>query len=249
MRALILAAFVAVAPAAAHAWEVYSYPDDGFAVQLPAVPAVTRGEVRTAAGAAVPAVTYALREADAAYTLVVADFSATAVEKDAAVAEAVKAWSGRGEVKVDVEARIDRQFGRSMSLAGADGSRSLVSIFFVGRKLYQLEAKALPPRPDAGSAKTLQFQQSLEFIGLGAEALRPENRPPGAVARGPGGPGGPGPRRPPPQAFEACVGKAAGEAVQLTTPAGAIVGAACRRTPQGLAAIPDRPLAGGGPPG
>ncbi len=60
---------------------------------------------------------------------------------------------------------------------------------------------------------------------------RPDARPPR-----PDGPGGQGP---PPQAYEDCRGKRAGETVQHTTREG-VVAATCVETPQGLAARPDQ---------
>ncbi len=53
---------------------------------------------------------------------------------------------------------------------------------------------------------------------------------------------GPG-QGPPPQAFQDCQGRRAGDVVQHSTPDG-VVSATCAETPQGLAARPDRP--GGG---
>jgi hypothetical protein len=52
--------------------------------------------------------------------------------------------------------------------------------------------------------------------------------------------------QPPPQAFEDCRGKKAGESVQHTTPEG-VVAATCVDSPQGLVARPKQPR--GGQPG
>jgi len=68
-----------------------------------------------------------------------------------------------GEIKLDVNARINREFGRELSVAENDGSRSTMGIFFINHKLYQLQARILPPDPVAGSADALRFQQSLRF--------------------------------------------------------------------------------------
>jgi hypothetical protein len=172
MKALILAVLLATPlPAAAQGWQVYSYPDDAVEVQLPAAPTVTKGAYGTAAGASVPATTYALKQADAAYSLTVASLGQG--DKDTVIGDAVKALSAGGEVKIDVEARVDREYGRSLSLFGKDGSRSLISVFFVRGKLYELVGKALPPRPELASSKTLQFQQSLDFLDVVGAAGRP----------------------------------------------------------------------------
>ena len=252
MRALHLLAgaalLLAPLPALAEGWRHYAFDDAGFAVQAPAEPVAAKGVFRTEAGLTVPQTTYYAREDDIVYSVSVADFNGTAMTEQAAINAAVKALKARGELKVDVTERIDVQFGRELTIAGKDGSQTQAAVFFVNHKLYELAAVS-----QAGaSGKAIRFQQSLEFIGLGAEANRPENRafgeggPPGG---GPGGrgPGGrPGP--PPPQAFFDCRGKAEGASVQHTLPDGQLVPATCITTPQGLAARPLRPPQDGQPP-
>ena len=50
----------------------------------------------------------------------------------------------------------------------------------------------------------------------------------------------PGRHQPPPQAYEDCRGKKAGDAVQHTTPEGPVA-ATCVESPQGLVARPNQP--------
>lgn len=226
-------------PALAATWSHYAYSDDGFAVQAPVEPTPVKGTFKTPTGASTPEVTYAGREDDAVFQVTVIDLRGTSVDKQAALDMGVKTLSALGQVKANVEERIDREFGRNLTIEGADGSRTTASVFFVNGRLYELVGKALPPDPNAGSNKTMRFQESLELIGLGAEANRPENRPDGEGPR----PGGPRRGPPPPEAFEACKGKGEGDQVQFTTPRGEVA-AACVQTPQGLAARPKRP-----PPG
>jgi hypothetical protein len=62
-------------------------------------------------------------------------------------------------------------------------------------------------------------------------------------------------RVPPPEAFEACDGKKAGDKVTFTTPRGEKISGTCTMMPARLVASPDRPpqqganQAGGNPPG
>jgi len=251
LRYLALAAVLGFpAQALAASWSHYAYSDDGFAVQSPVEPTSSKGTFKTPSGVTAPEITYVGREDDAVFQVTVIDLRGAPIDKQAALDMGVKALGAEGQIKLNVEERIDREFGRNLTIAGADGSRSTASIFFVNGRLYELLGKALPPDPNAGSGKTMRFQESLELIGLGAEANRPENRPDGE-GPGPGGLGGPrrhGP--PPPQAFEACKGKGEGDPVQLTTPRGEVA-ATCAQTPQGLAARPQRPPPGDaqeGPP-
>lgn len=66
-----------------------------------------------------------------------------------------------------------------------------------------------------------------------------------------GGPAGNGRHRtPPPLAYAACAGKAAGDSVEFTTRRGNTIAATCREVAGKLAAIPERPSrAGAGPAG
>ena len=249
---LALAALSLLAlPAASHAqgWQVFRFDDQGFAVQLPAAPQQGEGRIELGAGPATPAKAYTLKQDDVVYSMTVADL-AKGADQQAAIADAVKAFSAKGQIKQDVNERIDRQFGRQLSVDGADGSRSAISIFVVNGKLYELEGKALSP---SASGKTIRFQQSLEFINLGAERFRPENQP-GGGGPGQGGFGrGFGGRRggpPPAEAIAACQGKAAGDKVQFTGQGGQTVAASCIQTQDGLAARPDgAQFAGRGPGG
>jgi hypothetical protein len=126
---------------------------------------VTKGVYRMAAGLSAPSAVYSVRQDNVIYTVTVADFSRTTVEKDMAIADAVKSFGENGEIKVDVDARINTQFGHELTVGNKDGSRSTVAIFFFNGHLYQLEGKALPPDPAARSSSLIRFQQSLQFFG------------------------------------------------------------------------------------
>jgi hypothetical protein len=115
---------------------------------------------------------------------------------------------------VALDARINREFGRELSVSGADGSRSAIAIFFVNRHLYLLDGESLPPNAIAKSGDAVRFQQSLQFIGdnggfagFGRFGGQGEGRFRGNFN---------------PQALTACMGKSAGDAVQLDVPGGAV---------------------------
>jgi hypothetical protein len=247
--------------AQAQDWKQYDYPDAGFAAQFPAPPTVSDIQYRAGAVAG-PAKRYAARLGSADYSVIVADLSASPADETAALDAAVKDLAGSGQIKLDVRARIDRQFGREVSVTTKDGGQITTAVFYVGKKLYVLAGRTEPD----GSGLAAHFQQSLEFIGAdGKRPRRPEDGggfgrrgfgpPPGEVAQADGG-GDPGQgrrgrRRPPPEAFAACKDKAEGAAVQFQTPRGDVALATCVSTPEGLAARPNRPFRGppiGGPP-
>ena len=72
----------------------------------------------------------------------------------------MKTLSQGATVKVNVPARIYQAYGRQLTIEGADGSRSMVAMFDIMGRLYQIEAKV----PRGGSEFELtRFQQSLVF--------------------------------------------------------------------------------------
>jgi hypothetical protein len=214
--AILMAACLTPIAAAAQEWKVYPYPDAGFAIQFPAAPTVDKSTFKTSAGVALPMTRYALRQERIVYTLSVVDYSTTNADGMSTIAEAEKSFGASGKVTVAIDARVNRAYGRELSVTGADGSHSAIAIFFVNKHLYTLVGESLPPNAIQRSGDTVRFQESLQFTG--------ENGGFGGFG-GFGGPGGgPGGGRFRggfnPQALTACGGKSVGDAVQLDGPGG-----------------------------
>jgi len=168
---------------------------------------------------------YAARQDGITYTMEVVDFAGVNADQANTIAETEKSFGASGRVIVATDARINREFGRELSVSGSDGTRSAIAIFFVNRHLYRLIGESLPPNAIARSGDAIRFQQSLQFIGANGGF--------GGFGRFGGGRGRfPGAFNP--QALTACKGKAVGDAVQLDTPGGP-VSATCT-----LVARPDR---------
>jgi hypothetical protein len=239
LGSLLLAA---AGPAQAQEWREYAYPDAGFSAQFPVRPTVAELQYK-AGGLSAPARVYAAHQGSADYSVTVADLSGSSVDKDAAIAGAARVLAVSGAVKLDVIERIDREYGRELIVVDRDGGRTATAIFYLNQKLYVLAGRT---DPDSGPMG-VRFQQSLQFVDAqGKPPRRPEDGP------GPGPPpdqNGAGQGRPPPQAFADCRGKKEGVAVRHATPRGDVVAATCIRTPDGLAARPDRPPAGAPPEG
>jgi hypothetical protein len=228
---ILMAAWLAPVAAFAQDWKDYAYSDQGFAVQFPAPPSVEKSAYKTPDGGSLPMTRYSVRQEGIDFAVDVVDFSSAPGAANP-IAETEKAIGGSGKVTVAIDARINREFGRELSVDGADGSRSAVAIFFVNKRLYRLVARALPPNAMAKSGDAIRFQQSLQFVGDDGGGFGGFGR-----FRGQGGGGFRGAFNP--EALSACAGKAAGDAVQLNTPGGPVP-ATCT-----LIARPNRPP---GPP-
>jgi hypothetical protein len=158
--AIILAAIVASGPAAAQSWTEYSYPEDSITVSFPAPPNVETTTQRGPDGRSVTARVYSIQQDHAAFKVSIIDLSDPALDENAVIANAIKTLSQGREIKLDIPARINRVYGRQLSIAGADGSHSSAAVFYLNGRLYEIEAKVLPPESDA---LAIRFQQSLVF--------------------------------------------------------------------------------------
>jgi hypothetical protein len=216
--AILMAACLTPMAAAAQEWKAYPYPEAGFAIQFPAAPTVDKSAFKTPDGASLPMTRYEVRQDRMVYTLSVVDYSTTNADGMATIAATEKSFGAAGKVTVAIDARVNRAFGRELSVTGAGGSRSAVAIFFVNKHLYTLVGESLPPNAIQRSGDTVRFQESLQFTG--------DNAGFGGFG-GFGGPGrGPGGGRfrggINPQALNACTGKAVGDTVQLEGPGGPV---------------------------
>jgi hypothetical protein len=213
LAAILMAACLMPIAAVAQEWKVYPYPDAGFSLQFPMPPTVEKSTTRTSAGVSLPLTRYLVRQDRITYTLSVVDYSTTNADAMSTIAEAEKSFGASGKVTVAIDARVNRSFGRELSVTGADGSHSAVAIFFVNKHLFILVGESLPPDAIQRSGDTVRFQESLQFTG--------DNGGFGGFGRG--GPGGGGGRFRGgfnPQALTACSGKSVGDAVQLDGPGG-----------------------------
>src|ERR1700744_5852418 len=133
--AIVMTGLLLPVAATAQEWKTYSYPDPGFSIQFPADPAIERGTVRTPTGYALPVTRYSVRQDHILYTASVVDYSSTNADSLSTIAETERTLGKSGKVTVASGARVNRSFGRELSIDGADGSHSAVAIFFVEKHL------------------------------------------------------------------------------------------------------------------
>jgi hypothetical protein len=148
--------------AEAQSWREYRYA--GFAIRFPAEPKIENGTYATAEGTSVAALIYSVEQDGAFYKVTVADMSRARRSEAQAVGEAISGLAGSGEVVVDIPHRVNGILGRQLSVAGHDGSRSTVALFYRNRRLYLVEGTIRPTQDDPMSSEGARFQQSLRFI-------------------------------------------------------------------------------------
>jgi hypothetical protein len=157
---LVLAVFAFSAPAAAQSWEEFSYPEYAVSIAFPARPQIETTTYQIADGRSVPARVYSVRQDKGEFKLTVADLANAGLDEKAVIAHAITALSRGASVKVNVPARIYQTYGRQLTIEGADGSRSMVAMFDIMGRFYQIEAKVAP---GGNEFELTRFQQSLVF--------------------------------------------------------------------------------------
>jgi len=108
---------------------------------------------------------YAVQQETGLFRVAVIDFANSGIDGTAAVDQAVSALHEKGDVKLDIPARVQRNFGRYINIAGSDGSHTIAAVFFGNNRLYEIEGTVPASNPDALSGEMIRFQQSLRFMG------------------------------------------------------------------------------------
>src|SRR5215475_5119118 len=189
LSVLIPAVLVFVGPAIAENWQEYRYPDQFFAVAFPGDPQAETTTYPVSDDRSVEAHVYSVHQDNAVFKMTVAEIADTGLEESAVIDHAIKTMSEGGEVKVNIPHRINRIYGRQLSIVRRDGIRSMVALFDYNGRLYQIEGNALPNEND-GTADAIRFVQSLIFTGGGSNRSAEEIRAAQAACSGPSGPGG-----------------------------------------------------------
>jgi hypothetical protein len=184
---LIPAVLVFAGSAAAQNWQEYSYPDYSFRVSFPADPQTETTTYSITDDRMVEAHVYAVHRNNAEFKVTVAELSDSGLTETAVIDHAIRTLSEGGEVKVNIPHRINRVFGRQLSILQGDGSRTAAALFDYNGRLYQIEGKSLSAGNDA-TADAIRFVQSLIFTGGGSNRSAQEIRANRPACNTPAGP-------------------------------------------------------------
>jgi hypothetical protein len=160
--------FAGGAAAAEGGWQLFRYPEAGFAAQYPAQPKMEMQDYKTSQtpDGVVKQRTYSAISGGVVYAVSVADFTRTPAQKDKTIEEAVKTLSGLGKLTHDESgARIDWNYGREVRVEDANGTSYTDAIFFIDNRLYQLKVTYPAVNNDPnGSSGIHFFQQTFELL-------------------------------------------------------------------------------------
>jgi hypothetical protein len=164
----LFAMIVAGTAAEAQGWQEYPYPTYSFGVSFPTEPKIETTTYPGPDGRTAQAHIFSVTQDDAVFKMTVVELPG--MEEKAVIDHAIKTLAQGGDIRLDIPARVARVYGRQLSIASADGTRSSDAIFYHLGRLYQIEGKALSGNEAPGYA--IRFQQSLIFTG--GETNRPD---------------------------------------------------------------------------
>jgi len=176
MRFFILAGlvgaalFITVLPASAAAWQGYVSREAGFSFTAPGAVKTEKATYRSASANQRGATVFRSLEDNIEYKVTVVDFTGRTNDEAALIKEAATQYSTGKKVLVDVEARVDQNYGRKMASDLANnGGRSMAGFYFKDGRLIQLEVTVLPANGDYGTPDTSRFVDSVAFLASRVE--------------------------------------------------------------------------------
>ncbi len=170
MRLSILAGLVGAALAvtilpASAAWHGYVSREVGFSFIAPGEMKTEKATYRSPSTGQRSAAVFKSVEDSVEYKVTVVDFSGRTNDEAALIKEASSLFQDGKKVLVDVEARVDQNFGRKMAVdLPNNGGRSMAALYFKGGRLIELEVTVLPANGDYGTPDTGRFVDSVAFL-------------------------------------------------------------------------------------
>src|SRR5205085_1637621 len=113
---VMLTAILTGSAEAQSTWQEYVYREQQFAVSFPGQPAITTMPFTTAAGMTVMQTVYSVRQETGVFQVAVIDLSMARLDGMAAIDQAVAALRATGDVKLDIEARVQANYGRDLNI-------------------------------------------------------------------------------------------------------------------------------------
>ncbi len=161
--ALVLAMLTASARAQSE-WQEYSYPEQQFAVSFPGEPSIQVLAVAAGNGRLARETLYTARHDKGLFQVAVIDYSVISADPPSLIDQIIRGVRSRADVKLDLPVSLQGAFGRYLNMAGKNGARSNGAVFFLNRRIYEIEATEPSWQLDPLSGDMIRFQQSLRFM-------------------------------------------------------------------------------------
>jgi hypothetical protein len=153
-----------IAPAMA-AWRGYISHPLGFAFAAPGEVKVEKGTYRGAVAGQRDTVVYRFVDDDIEYKAVVIDMGDKANDAATLLGEAEYAFQDGKKVLMDTFGRLDRQFGRKLTIdLPNNAGRATAAFYFINGRIVSLQATVLPANGDYDTPEMARFVDSVTFF-------------------------------------------------------------------------------------
>lgn len=166
--ALMAGAALAVATAPAQAaWKSYISHPLGFSFEAPGDVKASKGTYQAPVAGQRSTMVFQSEEDGIQYRVTVVDMKPVQNNAATVLNEATYIFQDKKNLLMDTFGRVDRQYGRKLTVDLPNKSRAVASFFFINGQLLQLQATALPGE-DIDSPDLSRFIDSVAFFTVRA---------------------------------------------------------------------------------
>ena len=166
---LVGAALMAMPTPVMAAWRAYISHPLGFSFSAPGELKVEKGAYRGAVAGARDTLVYGFVDDNIEYKVVVIDMSDKANDAATLLGEAGYIFQEDKKVLMDTFGRVDRQFGRKLTIDLPNNSgRATAAFYFINGRIISLQATVLPASGDYDSPEPARFIDSIAFFTVRA---------------------------------------------------------------------------------
>jgi hypothetical protein len=177
--ATLAGALAATTAPAAAAWRSYISHPLGFAFAAPGELKTEKGSYRSALAGQRDTTVYHFADDDVEYKAEVIDMTDAANDAATLLGEAEYLFQEGKTVLMDVFGRVDRQYGRKLTIDLPDNSgRRSAAFYFINGRIVSLQATVLPANGDYDTPEMARFVDSITFYTVRAPDESIELPPP-----------------------------------------------------------------------
>lgn len=166
---LLCATLAAMSAPAMAAWHGYISHPLGFAFAAPGELKLEKGNYRGAIAGARDAIVYHFFDDNIDYTVMVVDMNDQANNAANLLGEAEYAFQDGKKVLMDTFGRVDRQFGRKLTIdLPNNAGRTTAAFWFTNGRMITLQATVLPANGDYDTPDGGRFVDSITFFTVRA---------------------------------------------------------------------------------
>ena len=165
----VMTLLAAISAPAMAAWRGYISHPLGFAFAAPGELKVEKGSYRGAVAGPRDTLVYGFADDNIEYKVVVIDVGDKANDAATLLGEAEYVFQDGKKVLMDTFGRVDRQYGRKLTIDLADkAGRTTAAFYFVNGRIISLQATVLPANGDYDTPELGRFVDSVTFFTVRA---------------------------------------------------------------------------------